>query len=43
VTKISLNEPISPERFKLEQPQGAELVRVNENAEDKQPVKESKP
>jgi len=43
VTKLSLNEPISPERFKLEQPQGAELVRVNENADDQQPAKESKP
>ena len=43
VTKISLNEQLSAERFKLEQPQGAELVRVNENAEDKQPAKESKP
>jgi hypothetical protein len=43
VTKISLNEPISAERFKLEQPPGAELVRLNENAEDKQPAKESRP
>jgi hypothetical protein len=43
VTKISLNEQLSAERFKLERPQGAELVRVNENAEDKQPAKESKP
>jgi len=43
VTKISLNEPISAERFKLEQPAGEDLVRVNENADGKQPAKESKP
>lgn len=37
VTKISLNEEIPPERFKLEQPAGSELVRVGEAAENKQP------
>jgi outer membrane lipoprotein-sorting protein len=37
VTKIGLNEEIPPERFKLEQPAGSELVRVGEAAENKQP------
>src|SRR5437879_8140440 len=37
VSKVSLNEEIPAERFKLEQPAGAELVHVGENAENKQP------
>jgi outer membrane lipoprotein-sorting protein len=37
VTKISLNEEIPSERFKLEQPAGTELVRVSDGAESKQP------
>src|SRR5437879_4675035 len=37
ITKITLNEEIPAERFKLEQPAGAELVHVGENAENKQP------
>jgi hypothetical protein len=37
VTKISLNEEIPAERFKLEQPAGTELVRVSDGAESKQP------
>ena len=37
VTKISLNEDIPAERFKLEQPAGTELVRVGEGTESKQP------
>lgn len=43
VMKISLNEQIPAERFTLEQPAGTELVHVNENADDKQPAKESRP
>src|SRR5258708_3159694 len=35
ITKISLNEAIPAERFKLEQPAGAELVRVGEATENK--------
>jgi hypothetical protein len=35
VTKITLNEEISAERFRLEQPAGAELVHVGEAAESK--------
>jgi len=37
VTKIIVNEEIPPERFKLEQPEGAELVRVGDATENKQP------
>jgi hypothetical protein len=37
VTKVAVNEEIPSERFKLEQPGGAELVRVGENSENKQP------
>lgn len=42
VTKITVNEQIAPEQFKLEQPAGSELVRVGEPAENKPPA-ESKP
>lgn len=35
ITKLTLNEDIPAERFKLEQPAGAELVRVGENAGEK--------
>jgi outer membrane lipoprotein-sorting protein len=35
VTKVTLNEEIPVERFKLEQPAGAELVRVGDAAENK--------
>jgi outer membrane lipoprotein-sorting protein len=37
VTKITLNEEIPAERFKLEQPVGSELVRVSDATEAKQP------
>src|SRR6202790_3842756 len=37
VTKVILNEEIHPERFKLEPPAGAELVRVGDATENKQP------
>jgi outer membrane lipoprotein-sorting protein len=36
VTKITLNSDIPPDRFKLEQPAGSELVTVGDSAEDKQ-------
>ena len=42
VIKISLNDEIPPERFKLEAPAGLELVRVGENSEEKQP-RQNKP
>ena len=35
ITKLALNEDLPPERFKLEQPAGTELVRVGENEEPK--------
>ncbi len=37
VTKLMLNEEIPADRFTLEQPSGSELVRVGEDAKDKQP------
>ena len=37
ITKITLNEEIPAERFKLEQPAGTELVRVSDGTEGKQP------
>ena len=37
ITKITLNEEIPAERFKLEQPAGSELVRVREETGEKQP------
>jgi len=37
IIKIALNEDLPPERFKLEQPAGTELVRVAETSEDKAP------
>jgi outer membrane lipoprotein-sorting protein len=35
ILKLTLNEELPPERFKLEQPAGTELVRVGETAEEK--------
>jgi hypothetical protein len=35
VSKISLNESLSADRFTLEAPQGAEIVHLNSTAEDK--------
>lgn len=37
VSKVTLNEDIPPERFKLEQPSGSELVQVGEAAQSKKP------
>src|SRR5882724_9976976 len=36
ITKVTLNTDILPDRFKLDQPVGSELVRVGDAAEDKQ-------
>lgn len=36
VTKVVLNEDLPADRFKLEQPQGSELVRVGDDTGDKQ-------
>jgi hypothetical protein len=41
VTKVTLNEDLPQDRFKLEQPAGSELVRVGEPSEDK--AREDKP
>lgn len=37
VSKVTLNEPIEANRFKLERPASAELVRVDQATETKQP------
>lgn len=37
VTKLTLNEDLPAERFKLEQPAGSELVQVGEDAAEKKP------
>ncbi len=37
VTKLTLNEDIPADRFKLEQPAGSELVHVGEDAAEKKP------
>ena len=37
VAKITLNDDIPIDRFKLEQPAGSDLIRVGESSEDKQP------
>lgn len=42
VAKIAVNDEISADRFKLEQPAGSELVRVGETGDPK-PATESKP
>jgi hypothetical protein len=34
ITKVTLNEDIPADRFRLEQPPGSELVRVGETAEN---------
>jgi hypothetical protein len=36
IAKVTLNEEIAVDRFKLEQPAGSDLVRVGETAEDRQ-------
>src|SRR6202022_833881 len=35
ITKVTLNEDLPQDRFKLEQPAGSDLVRVGETSEDK--------
>lgn len=35
ITKLALNEDLPPDRFKLEQPPGSEVVRVGEDTEEK--------
>jgi hypothetical protein len=37
ISKIMLNEPLTPEQFKLEAPAGAEIVHVGEESGDKKP------
>ncbi|HXY00487.1 MAG TPA: hypothetical protein VEI54_06175 [Candidatus Limnocylindrales bacterium] len=37
VTKVSLNDPLTPDRFTLEAPQGAEVVQLSDAPKDKAP------
>jgi hypothetical protein len=40
VTKLMLNEDIPPDRFKLEQPPGSELVHVGEDTPEQKPAEQ---
>jgi hypothetical protein len=37
IAKVAVNEPMEAERFKLEAPAGAEIIRLGEGSGDKQP------
>jgi hypothetical protein len=37
ISKIALNQSLAPDRFKLEAPEGAEIVRLSDTSEDKKP------
>lgn len=37
ITRLTLNEPVSADRFVLQQPPGTELVRVGEESQEKNP------
>lgn len=37
ITRLTLNEPVSSDRFVLQQPPGTELVRVGEESQEKNP------
>ena len=43
IAKITLNDDIPLDRFKLEQPPGSELIRVGESGEEKQSSQGAKP
>jgi hypothetical protein len=43
IAKITLNDDIPLDRFKLEQPPGSDLIRVGESSEEKQPNQGAKP
>ena len=43
IAKITLNEDIPLDRFKLDQPSGSDLIRVGESAEERQPNQGAKP
>ena len=43
VTKIELNVDLAADRFQLSQPPDSELVRVDSNANSKQPATGSRP
>ena len=37
ITKLTVNEPITADRFELKQPEGTELVQVGEDTREPQP------
>jgi len=39
VTKLTPNEPVAPDRFVLDQPEGSQLVRVGQNSSKPEPQK----
>jgi hypothetical protein len=43
IAKITLNDDIPVDRFKLEQPPGSDLIRVGESSEEKQASRVAKP
>lgn len=43
IAKITLNDDIPLDRFKIEQPAGSDLIRVGESSEEKQPNPGAKP
>jgi hypothetical protein len=43
IAKITLNDDIPLDRFKLDQPSGSDLIRVGESAEEKQPNQGAQP
>jgi hypothetical protein len=43
ISKVTLNEDIPLDRFRLDQPAGAELIHVGESADEKQPKQDAKP
>jgi hypothetical protein len=43
IAKITLNDDIPLDRFKLEQPSGSDLIRVGESSEEKQPNQGARP
>jgi hypothetical protein len=43
IAKITLNDDIPLDRFKLEQPSGSDLIRAGESPEEKQPDQRAKP
>jgi len=37
LTKITVNEPVTPDHFQLQPPEGVEVVHLTDTPEDKKP------